>query len=176
MSFLIILLGILMTIGGFICLFSPLIATFGVMYFYMILLFVSGISLIITSISTKRFGVELVFGILTVIIGAFVVFNSYATLVADSILLYIMAGWIILRGIFGIINACQAKSFLGGGLFAFSLIISILVILAGIFAFIHPFVLAKALGIVISCFFIVEGIDLVVSGVIGRKAERSLSR
>ena len=55
MSVLTIILGILMIIGGIVCLCTPVATTFGLMYFYMILFFVSGIILLIRSIAPRRF-------------------------------------------------------------------------------------------------------------------------
>ena len=50
-----------------------------------------------------------------------------------------------------------------------TLIVSILVICAGIYSFVHPAVFAGALAIMASCYFIVEGIDLIVLGCIGNR-------
>ncbi|MEE0957508.1 MAG: DUF308 domain-containing protein [Ruminococcus sp.] len=175
MSILIIFLGVLLTIGGFCCLFTPISTTFGIMYFFTILLFVSGISMIIESIATKRFGLDFVFGILSLIAGGFIVFSPNLSFVTELILLYIMAGWLVLRGIVGLVYSVKAKQLIGGGgVFVISLLIAILVICAGIYSFVHPAFFAGFLGILASCFFIVEGIDMIVSGVIGRKIERTL--
>lgn len=169
MSVLIIILGVLMAIFGFICLFTPAVTTFGVLNFYLILLFVSGIIMLIRCIATKRFGVDFVFSILTLILCGFVVFSPQLSFVTELILLYVVAGWIVVRGCVGLFDAIRLRRVLGGGMFAFSLIVSILVILFGIYSFIHPLMFAGFLGILVSCFFIVEGIDLIVAGAITTK-------
>ena len=176
MSVLMIILGILMVIGGIACLVTPIATTFGVMYFYMILMFVIGVVLLIKSIAYKRFGIDFFFGILSLIAGAFIVFSPSTAFVTEAILLYIMASWLVIRGIVGIVNAFSARKAIGGGLFALALIVSILVIISGIYSFIHPLVFAGFLGILASCYFIVEGIDLIVAGCIGRDIEKSISR
>lgn len=176
MSVLTIILGILMVIGGFVCLLTPLATTFGVIYFYIILIFVTGIVFLVKCIAYKRFGIDLIFAILSLIAGGFIVFSPNATFLTEAILLYIMASWLIVRGVVGIVNAFKAKAIIGGGLFAAALIISILVILAGIYSFVHPLVFAGFLGILASCYFIVEGIDLISAGCIGRQIEKYIKK
>lgn len=176
MSIFMIILGIIMVLGGTACMVTPIAATFGVMYFFMILLFVIGIALIIKSIAYKRFGVDFFFGILTVILGAFIVFSPNVTFVTETLLLYIMAGWLVVRGIIGIVDSIMTRKLVSGGVFAFSLIVSILVVCAGVYSFIHPMVLAVSLGILASCFFIVEGIDMITVGCIGRGIEKDLEQ
>lgn len=75
-------------------------------------------------------------------------------------------------GIIGVIDAFKVKPFINGGLFAAMLIISTLVILAGIYSFVQPFIFAGFLGILASCCFIVEGIDLICTGCIEPKADQ----
>lgn len=176
MSVLLIILGILMAIAGVVCLVTPIAATFGVMYFYMILMFLTGAMLIIKSIAYRRFGFVFFFGILSLLAGGFVVFSPSASFVTEVILLYIMAGWLVARGITGIVDAFSTRKVIGGGMFALALIISILVVCAGIYSFIHPMVFAGFLGILASCYFIVEGIDMIVVGCMGRGIERDINR
>ena len=132
MSVLFIILGILMIIGGAICLLTPIATTFGLMYFFMILLFVTGIVFLIKCIVNKRYGIDLFFAIISIIAGAFMVFSPQLSFVTETFILYITAGWLIVRGIVGIINAFHARKVIGGGMFALSLIVSILVIGSGI--------------------------------------------
>ena len=176
MSVLLIIFGILLVIAGVACLVTPIATTFGLMYFFMILLFVAGIMLIIKSIVYKRFGVGFVFGILSVIAGAFIVFSPNLAFATETVLLYIMAGWLVARGIIGIVDAFSTRRLIGGGMFALALIVSILVIFAGIYSFVHPLFFAGFLGILACCYFIVEGIDMIVAGCLGRGIERDLRK
>ena len=173
MTVLFIILGILMIIGGGVCLATPIATTFGVMYFYMILMFTIGVILLIKCIAAKRFGIDFVFAIISLIAGGFIVFSPYASFVTELILLYIMASWLVIHGIVGIINAFTVRKEIGGGLFALSLIMAILVLGAGIYSFIHPVAFAFSLGILACCYFIVEGIDLIVTGCLLKSIEKS---
>ncbi len=172
MAVFMIIIGILMVICGIICAATPLLATFSLMHLFMILLFVTGVTLLIEGIRYRR-ALDVVLAILSLIAGGFIVFSPSMSFVTETILLYIMAGWFLVRGIVGIVNTIRAREQLGGGLFALGLIVSILVLCAGIFTFIHPLVLASALGIMASAYFIVEGIDLITTGIIGNNSMRS---
>ena len=166
MSVFMIIMGILMVICGIVCVATPLLTTFSLMYFFMILLFVTGITFLIDSIRF-RFVPGIILAILSLILGGFIVFSPSMSFVTETILLYIMAGWFLVRGIFGLVNVIRMRKEIGGGFFVLGLIVSILVIIAGIYSFIHPVLFAGALGIMASFYFIVEGIDLIAAGCIG---------
>ena len=168
MTALLIIFGIFMVIAGIVCLVTPLATTFGIMYFFMILLFVTGIMFLIQSIMYRRW-LQFVIAILALLAGGFIVFSPNMSFVTEVILLYIVACWLVVRGIAGIVDACVAKKnkIIGGGLFALALIVALLTIGAGIYSFIHPLIFAGFIGILASCYFIVEGIDMIVAGCIG---------
>ena len=172
MSILTIILGIVMIIGGAVCLSTPIATTLGIMYFYMILTFVTGVVFLAKCIVYKRFGLDLFFAIISLIAGGFMVFSPQVGFATETIILYIMASWLIIRGVVGIVNAFAAKPYIGGGMFALCLISSILVIGSGIYSFIHPLVFAGFLGILACCYFIVEGVDLIFFGCIGKQLEK----
>ena len=165
MTALMIIFGIFMVIGGIVCLLTPLATTFSLMYFYMILLFMTGIVFMIQSIVYRRV-MDFIIALLALLAGGFIVFSPNMSFVTEVILLYIVACWFVIRGIVGVVNACRAKKMIGGGLFALALIVSLLVIGAGVYSFIHPMVFAGFLGILASCYFIVEGVDLIIAGCI----------
>ncbi len=165
MSVFMIIMGIIMVICGIACVATPILTTFSLMHFFMILLFVTGVTLLIESIM-RRNVLDLILAILALIAGGFIVFSPSMSFVTETILLYIMAGWFLIRGIFGLVNVIRMRKEIGGGMFVLGLIVSILVIIAGVYSFVHPVLFAGALGIMASCYFIVEGIDLIVAGCI----------
>ena len=164
MSVLTIILGILMIIGGIVCLCTPVATTFGLMYFYMILFFVSGIILLIRSIATRRFGLEFFFAIISIILGGFMVFSPYVSFITETILIYISAVWLIVWGIVSLVDVIRTRRLVGGGLFALGLIMSILMILMGIYSFIHPVFFAEFFGVLASISFIFVGMDILLLG------------
>lgn len=159
-----IILGILIAVAGFLCLFTPLLTFMSLGYFIIILFFVYGVWAIINSIVTKRYGVSLVFGILSLIVGIVgLVYPADVTLSTDMFLLFLAGGWFIAQGIFQIIVAFEQKKITGsfGWLF---LIVGILSILVGGYSFFHPQVMAFTMGILMSFYFIETGFSLVSFG------------
>ena len=169
MAVLTVILGVLMFLGGIACLCTPITTTFSYMYFYMVLLFVTGIILLIRCIATRRFGVDFFFAILTLILGGFIVFSPYLSFVTETILLYITAVWVIVCGIVSLVNAFRTRRLIGGGWFALELIVSILVILLGCYSFVHLQFFAQLIGVLISVFFMLIGIDMIVLGCTSRR-------
>ena len=167
MTALLIILGVIMIIGGAVCLLTPVATTFGVMYLFIILLFVAGIMFLVRGIA-YRSAWDIIVAILALLAGAFIAFSPNMAFVTETIILYIVACWLIIRGIFGVVEAFSARRIIGGGMFALSLIVSLLVIIVGIYSFIHPMFFAGFLGILVSCFFIIEGIDLIVAACVGK--------
>jgi uncharacterized membrane protein HdeD (DUF308 family) len=174
MSILTIIFGIIMVVGGSVLLCTPIATTFGIMYYYMILMFVTGIIFLAKCIAYKRFGIDLFFAILSIIAGGFMIFSPQVGFATETIILYIMASWLVIRGVIGIVNAFAFKQLIGTGVFVLSLISSILVIISGVYSFVHPLVFAGFLGILACCYFIVEGIDMIFLGCIGKQIEREI--
>ena len=159
-----IILGVLIAILGFLCLFTPILTFMSIGYFIIILFFVYGVWAIINTIVSKKVGPSLVFGILSLIAGIVgLVYPSDFTLTTDLVLLYIAGGWFILMGIFSIVMAFMQKK-LTGKFGWLGLILGILSIIVGVFTFVQPFFMAITLGILISIYFIEAGINMVVLG------------
>lgn len=169
MTVLMVIFGVLMILGGIACLATPVATTLGIMYVFMIFLFVIGIMFLIESIMYRRWA-DLVIAILALLAGGFIVFSPSLAFVTETILLYIVACWLVIRGIIGIVNVIKAKKAgaIGGGFLALAIIVCVLDIIIGIYSFIHPLLFAGVLGIMAAVFFIMEGIDLIVLGCIGK--------
>lgn len=169
MTALSIILGILLAVCGVLCLCTPVGTAFGLMYFFIVLLFVFGIMSLVRNIANRTFGIDFVFSIITIVLGCFIVFSPNASFFTELAMIYTMAAWLIVRGIVGIVIAAKAKKFTGGGVFAAALIVSIFVIIAGIYSFFHPVYFSAFIGILAGVYFIVEGIDMIVFAVVNRK-------
>ena len=89
-----IILGVLLVISGFSCMFTPLKTFFSTGYFLGIILLVYGIAGILRIISKKEKAdvLEWVMHILSIIIGLIALFRPGTTLVFDAMLLTIIAG------------------------------------------------------------------------------------
>lgn len=164
MSVLFIILGILMMMCGFSCLFTPLLTFMSAGYFIVILVLVYGVFGIARAIANKKFGVNFAFSILSVIFGVVVLFFPSLMLLSDSILLYLTAAWFILLGIVNIYAAVMLKKS-GSKVWIAELIFGILAILVGLFAFFQPMFMAISIGVMISIFFVETGITMLITGV-----------
>lgn len=168
MTVLFIILGILMVMGGFSCIFTPLLTFMQTGYFVVILILAFGIIGIIRAIVEKRFGVNFVFSILSVILGIVMLAFPGSLLLAEGVMLIMTAIWFVLMGIVTIINAVTVTKKTGSKIWILQLIFGILALLVGIYSFFQPMLMALSLGTLVGIFFIETGFTLMFSGVIVR--------
>ena len=169
MTVLFIILGLLLVAGGFSCMFTPLLTFMSAGYFVVILMFVSGIVGIIKSIVEKRFGVNFVFSILSVLLGIVMMSFPGSLLFAEGVMLILTAIWYVLMGIVTIISAVTVTKTLGSGIWILQLIFGILGVLVGCYTFFNPILLAISQGILIGIFFIETGFTLMFSSVVTKE-------
>lgn len=165
MTVLFIILGILLIAGGFSCIFTPLLTFMNTGYFVVILMFVFGIIGIIKAIVDKRFGVNFVFDILSVILGIVMLSFPESLLFAESVMLIMTSVWFVLMGIVTIINSVTITRAAGSGIWVLQLIFGILAVLIGVGSFFEPLRMAVTLGVLVGIFFIETGFTLMFSGV-----------
>lgn len=162
MNILMIILGILLILCGGSCIFTPLLTFMQIGYFLMALLLIYGIVGIVKSISSKEYGTNFVFSIISVIAGIVIACVPGLVLMTDGILLYIMAVWFILQGITSLIVSIKFKGAAGGKKWIWGLIFGIIGILLGLYTLVHPLLLAFTMGILIGVYFIESGINMIV--------------
>ena len=165
MTVLFIILGILMMAFGFSCIFTPLLTYMSAGYCVIILVTVYGILGIVQGIRYRRFGVGFVFSIISVIFGICLLVSPYFLAITDAVMLYMTAARFVLMGIVNIIMAVTVTKATGSKIWILHLIIGILAILLGCYAFFHPAVMAVSIGILIGFFFIETGFTLIFSSV-----------
>lgn len=165
MTVLFIILGILLVVGGFSCIFTPLLTFMNTGYFVVILMFVFGIIGIIKAIVEKRFGVNFVFDILSVILGIVMLSFPESLLFAESVMLIMTSVWFVLMGIVTIANAVSVTRAIGSKVWILQLIFGILAVLIGVGSFFEPLRMAVTLGVLVGIFFIETGFTLMFSGV-----------
>lgn len=168
MTVLFIILGILMIAGGFSCMFTPLLTFMQTGYFVVILVLAYGIVGIIKSIVDKRFGINFVFSILSVILGIVMLAFPKSLIFAESVMLIISAIWFVMMGIVTIVNAVSVVKPTGSGLWILMLILGIIAILIGCYSFFQPMIMAVSLGVLIGMFFVETGFTLMFAGIVAR--------
>ena len=112
---------------------------------------------------------SLVLGIITALLGVFLLINQPLRLMTDIIVIYMLGFWILAMGIVRIVSSIQLKSIPGSG-WGWLLALGILMTLMGIYSFFHPMVSALTLAWLIGFYIIFAGVDLVILGIAMRKS------
>lgn len=157
-----IIVGILLTICGVSCIFTPFVTFLQAGYFLVILLLTYGIMGIIKAVKLKNYNSEFVFSILSIILGLIIMFVPGLKLMTDGVLAYLMAIWFLLQGALSIFMAFRKKKAESGKVWIWTLVVGILGVLVGLYSFAHPMVMAFTFGILIGIYFIECGISMVV--------------
>ena len=161
-----IIFGVMMVIFGIVCMiFEPVRTALSLNYFFVILVAVYGVVGIIESASAKSFGVGFVFSILSVLYAVALLCFPMLMVLTDAVLIYMVAGWLVVQGIVSIYAAIQVKKMSGSKVWIFQLIFGILGILVGIYSFFHPILFALTItwlvGVLIGAFFIQSGFSMI---------------
>lgn len=158
-----VILGVLLIIVGFSCIFTPLATFLATGYLLGIILLVYGIAGIIRSFGHKADVLEWILNILSIVVGVVAIIRPGNTLVFDGIILILIACWLLAQGIIQIVLAFKTKSENKG--WYWGLIVGILAVLLGILAFLNPMFTAVTAGILVGFFFVEAGISLISMGV-----------
>ena len=157
-----IILGVLLIIGGFSCMFTPMATFLSTGYYITILLLVYGIFGIVRFCKKQAGGLELVVSILAVLVGLVSLFRPGSTLIFDAIVLKFIAAWLIVQGLASVILSIQARKENKGWIWG--LIVGILGIIAGCYSFAHPALTAVTAGVLIGFYFVQAGFNLITLG------------
>lgn len=163
-----IIFGILLVAGGFSCIFTPLLTFMNTGYFVVILIAAFGIVGIIKAIAEKKFGVNFIFSILSVLLGIAMMVFPESLLFAEGMMLILTAIWFVLMGIVAIFNAVTVTKSFGSKVWILQLIFGILSVLIGCYSFFQPILMAVSLGVLIGIFFIETGFTLMFSGFVAK--------
>ena len=162
MTVLSIIFGVLMIIGGFTCMFTPVTTLLSAGIFIGIMMLVYGIIGIVRGIRKEARTIEVVLSVLAVIVGLISLFKPGATLIFDDIMIIMFSVWVLLQGIGSIVLAFEVKG--EDRLWFLGLISGILGVGLGIYSFMHPTVALVSVGILIGLYFVESGINMIVLG------------
>lgn len=159
------IMGVLAIIGGISMLATPLLTFVSTGYAIIALFFLNGIVGIIGGISEKRYDKDFFLSILSLILGIVGCIVPGAAAMTNDILLFIAAGWFIIRGILSIVNAFESKKN-GAGTFVWILgiVLGVAEIILGVVSFIYPSIAATISGILIGFYFIETGANMIFTG------------
>ena len=105
---------------------------------------------------------ELIFGIGAAVLSVLAVFIPAVRAVLDIVVLIIFLFWLIYSGVTGIFKAVALKK-LGAKMWVFSLVMSILLVVTGLYAATHLVYAAFAIGYMIGIALMVYGVRLIMS-------------
>lgn len=166
------IMGILLVIGGVYCMLTPGITFLTLGWVLGVLLLISGIELIVCYFGGRKVCIpsawDLALGILTTVLAIVILTNNYAQFFTELILAYMLGVWIVVSGALRIFAAFGLKK-LEVSIWWLSLVVGVLLILAGIYAFFHPIVAAITLGVMAGLYVTVQGVNLIVFGISMRK-------
>ncbi len=164
MKVLTIILGVLLTVGGFICIFTPgrTFLSSGWALGFMVL--VSGINMIALYFKNRKESSlsSLVGGILLTLLGVFAMVSLPTRAMTDLFIAYAFGAGILIYGIFQIVFSIRAKKIKSS--WGFALAFGILDVLLGGYCFIHPMVSAMTVGVLIAFVIITQGFNLIALG------------
>ena len=168
MAILTIIFGVIMVLSGASCFIAPVMTWVGTEYIALtvtaILMIVYGIIGIINAISSKEYGINMLFSILSIIAGA-VMFIPGMRMAVGGAALYMAAVWFILKGLTTIFMALTLKgAYRASKRWIWGLIIGIIGVLLGVYSFIHPLIQAAAIGYLIAFFLVETGINMIIMG------------
>ena len=169
-----IILGVILTILGIVCFFSPGETFLATGYFLAILLLVYGIIGIINVIRKFSSPITLFASIPAVIIGAIALFRPGSAGAFDALILYLFAAWFVVEGIVNIVVSIKTR-FINRG-WVLGLITGIIAVILGAYSFAHPSVSAIAIGVLVGIYLVEAGITLIVIGTTIRNIEDAAER
>ena len=173
----IVILGVLMILGGFSLMATPLITFMNAGYFIIILFFVWGLFGVIRGIAEKRYNKEFFFSILSLILGVVgLAVPDVAAMSNNLMLLYLAAGWFIIHGVLTIVSAVgDRKKGVGAGIMILGIILGVLELILGVYSLVHPGNLAGYLGLLIGFYFVESGVNTIIVGSVTCKGGNSMT-
>lgn len=171
MAILMIISGVIMVLCGISCVFAPVTAFVGTGYMTIVvaavMMLLYGAVNVIKAVRDKEYGVNMLFGALSVIAGA-LLFLPGMQIVAGGAALYIVSFWFIIKGLVTMFLSLNIKRISDGKGWVLAMILGAVGVLLGIASCIHPIISAAAIGLWIGFYLIETGADMVIIGSTGR--------
>ncbi len=169
-----LIIGITLACAGIYCIISPAVTV-------AVLAWIIGLFMIIHAISSigvwqerRALGFaenyELISAILSLIFGAALIVSNFFQAMVSTIIIYILASWIAMLGIFRLLIASNLRR-LGGDTsvrinnYNMQMILGVLLILVAVLIFIRPGIVTAMLGIFIGICLVLFGVSQVITAV-----------
>ena len=165
-----IAMGVILLLMGFLAMGSPLVAGLSVAMMVGIVLIIGGIGQLVFAIKTGKGLLTIILGVLTVLLGGYMLSNPGAALASLTIFLAI---YLIVSGLLEAVMAFQVRPVKGWGWALFSGIIS--VVLGAMIWNQFPLSGAWAIGILLGVRLFFSGWTLLMFGIAARGATSELA-
>jgi len=165
-----IAMGVILLLMGFLAMGSPLVAGLSVAMMVGIVLIIGGIGQLVFAIKTGKGLLTIILGVLTVLLGGYMLSNPGAALASLTIFLAI---YLIVSGLLEAVMAFQVRPVKGWGWALFSGIIS--VVLGAMIWSQFPLSGAWAIGILLGVRLFFSGWTLLMFGIAARGATSELA-
>ncbi len=178
MSIVTFILGILLIMGGIGCFFTPIATSQSLSWIFGICIIVAGVSAIIQFAAGRkgRSGWEVVEGILGIIFGFLLVFNTRFAFFTNIVLAYVIAIGITAYGVCKIIASFKMRKLnkalpdeMKSGAWLVSFIVGILIVIAGLVCFFEPLAGMAMVGYLIAFYIISSGIDMIAASIMSMR-------
>lgn len=168
------ILGVFAIFGAFYCILWPGVTFLNTGWIVTVLLGVWGICAIFDYFSKPKdnerpknnaaMGVlGLIGGIAAAVISILALFMPRISIMVDVIMLYFLVCWFIISGIISIVGAVKISKVSQSKGWIFTLIMGILILLAGIYGIFHMFIMAQTAGLLIGIMLMTYGVRLICS-------------
>lgn len=158
-----IILGLLMIIGGAVALFMPSLTFFSLSWLIGICIVIESIGEAVSLIDMRKNGKSSAWGFisaaLSLIVGIVLISSTFAQQLLSSVLVYFIAGWIIVLGVLAMLK--NKKGSLGW----LSVIIGLLMIVFGVMGILSPTIIAISTGIFAGIAVLLSGVGLIATAV-----------
>ena len=157
-------IGILMMIGGFSVLMTPLQTALSAGYCLIILFFIHGVIGVVRGLIGKSYGKGFFFSILSLILGIIGFAVPGMAELNNAILLYMAGAWLILHAVLAVVNAVQSRKEIGTGMMVIGIILGVLELALAIYTIANPVLLAATVGLLAGLYFIESGLNMIFIG------------
>lgn len=158
-----IVIGIILIISGFYFALTPFSTFAAVGWLVGFVLLVTGIGMIINymklhkTTNTKVW--DLMSGILTTVLGLFVMYGQFTRMVLDAFIIILFGIWVVGIGFLRIIAGIQLNK-LGQQAGVLSIIVGVISVIVGLYGFMNPYIFKFAIGWMIGFMFMMSGINM----------------
>lgn len=173
MRFITIILGVLLAVGGFYCMFSP-VSTYSALSIVIgVAMIVEGVGSAITWGNRRRLGLAdgwtLAEAILSIVLGVLLLGSYVLQFAVDMFIAYMIAIWLVFAGIARIavaIGVRKAQGQAGAKGWIVQLVLGVLIVICGILCIFNPLSVMAGVGLMLGISIVVVGFELIAASVL----------